>query len=306
LITLSVFLSGCQGADDRANQQAGAQETQNRPADSAEQDPQWAVIAESRLDHKASFAAFVDTEFGITGTAINVFPYVYYSTNGGQSWTRSETATGALMGMDITDVQSIWQCGFGNFNTSKDGAQTWQPFTSPLSEDCRLLTFVDDKIGWAASVDKLAGTDDGGESWETISLPVTVRKIAAISLRTATDGYILDFDYTLYSTSDGGDSWSASMLEIEDSDLALMDLTLPSAAVRFVDDQNGLIILNLAGGGKSDLCVLNTNDGGQTWERESLPAGLGIVFLSHDARFLTVSEIGGTGAYTILERQLLE
>lgn len=208
--------------------------------------------------------------------------------------------------MDIVDVQSIWQCGHGSFSFSKDGGQTWRSFADPVA-GCDLLSFLDDDNGWAWSMSRLAATKDGGNNWEEIILPEEVtkgiKKIAAISLRTPEDGYILDFDRTLYSTDDGGESWSAKTLELEDSDLELMNLGGPSAAIRFLDNEHGIVILNLAGGGKSKLLAFLTSDGGQTWEHAIVPVGLGVLFLSHDGKYLTVTDLFKAGKITVLEHQ---
>ena len=151
---------------------------------------------------------------------------------------------------------------------------------------------------------ELAATKDGGNNWEEIILPAEITDIAAISLRTPEAGYILDFDQTLYSTEDGGESWTAETLEIEDSDLELVDLVVgPSAAIRFLDDDHGMVILNIAGGGRSKLVALITSDGGQTWEHDSVPVELGLLFLSHDGKYLTVTNAWEGGRFTILEHQ---
>jgi photosystem II stability/assembly factor-like uncharacterized protein len=150
---------------------------------------------------------------------------------------------------------------------------------------------------------KLVATKDGGSNWDEIILPEETRKIAAISLRTPEDGYVLLFDRTLYSTSDGGQSWTTKTLEIEDNDLEFMNVGGQSAAIRFLDDDHGMVILNLAGGGKSKLLALVTSDGGQTWEHDIVPVGLGVPFLSHDGKYLTVTELVGAGTITVLEHQ---
>ena len=54
-----------------------------------------------------------------------------------------------------------------------------------------------------------------------------------------------------------------------------MNVGRPSAAIRFLDDQTGIIILNLVGEGKSEIRALHTTDGGQTWEHHLLPLELG-------------------------------
>lgn len=205
--------------------------------------------------------------------------------------------------MDIVDVQTIWQCGWKSFNTSKDGGQTWQPQTHPFDEECLLLSFLDDEIGWATSMSELAATIDGGSNWQEIELPEEIGKIAAISLRTPEDGYILDFDRTLYITDDGGERWSAKKLELEDSDLELIDMNVPSAAIRFMDNEHGAVIMSLAGGGRGELLALHTSDGGETWEHDVVPVGVGLPYLSHDGKYLTVTEFWRGGKVTLLEYQ---
>lgn len=202
---------------------------------------------------------------------------------------------------DIVDVHSIWVCTHATLENSTDGGQTWLALTYPVNEGCRLLDFLDKEHGWASSVSKLVTTQDGGNSWQEIILPEGIRKIAAISLQSEQDGYVLDFDRNLYSTHDGGQSWSAKELEIGDNDLALMDLNYPSAAIRFMDNDNGLVIMNLAGGGKSELLSLHTSDGGETWEPTILPVKLGSVYLSPNGEYLTVVQLGGAKIITLLQ-----
>ena len=49
--------------------------------------------------------------------------------------------------------------------------------------------------------------------------------------------------------------------------------------------------------------VLRSIDGGQTWEQQDIPLNLGAIYLSHDGRFLTVTELGGARTINILENQ---
>jgi hypothetical protein len=43
-----------------------------------------------------------------------------------------------------------------------------------------------------------------------------------------------------------------------------MSFGRPSAAIRFSDEKNGLVVLNLAGGGESEVVALHTTNGGET------------------------------------------
>jgi len=79
----------------------------------------------------------------------------------------------------------------------------------------------------------------------------------------------------------------------------------PPVAMRFQDSDNGIIVLALAGRGDTQFLALHTDDGGQSWSQYDLPLNLGPIYLSHDGRFLTVTELGGAGTITIMENQLL-
>jgi photosystem II stability/assembly factor-like uncharacterized protein len=127
-------------------------------------------------------------------------------------------------------------------------------------------------------------TTDGGASWEELVLPEGVSEVVALSLRTPTDGYLLDADGVLHITQDGGQTWSSHSLGFDDP--TIYPLETPAATVRFFDAENGLVVLGLFG--ESEMRALRTADGGQTWEEESLPVGVGKPYLSRDGTFLSV------------------
>jgi hypothetical protein len=61
--------------------------------------------------------------------------------------------------------------------------------------------------------------------------------------------------------------------------------------VRFFDAENGLVVLGLFG--ESEMTALRTSDGGETWEAERLPVGMGKPYLSRDGKFLAVQHSMG-------------
>lgn len=60
--------------------------------------------------------------------------------------------------------------------------------------------------------------------------------------------------------------------------------------MRFVDTDNGLVVLRLSG--KTGMIALRAADGGKTWKEESPPAKFGAPYLLPDGRFLTVNKWG--------------
>lgn len=139
-------------------------------------------------------------------------------------------------------------------------------------------------------------TTDGGATWEELVLPEDVSKVAAVSLRTPTDGYLVDVNGVLHITQDEGKTWSSQSMGL-DEDAMIMDLDTPQAAVRFSDVDNGLVILGLLGGGNSGIVAFRTADGGETWEEEGISDRLGMPYLTRDSAFFTV--------YTLNSREIV-
>ena len=182
-----------------------------------------------------------------------------------------------------------------NSALSTDGGQTWTNTQENAGGTGCIIAFADTKTGWAGSVDKFKMTADGGATWEALALPKGVTRVAAISLRTPADGYLVDMEGVLHITQNGGKTWSSKPLGLDAPDI--LDFasgpfvnTTPQAAVRFSDADHGLVVLGLSG--KTSLIALRTADGGATWKEESLPAELGKPYLSRDGKFLTVNQWG--------------
>jgi photosystem II stability/assembly factor-like uncharacterized protein len=197
--------------------------------------------------------------------------------------------------MDIVDVQTIWQCGMKNLSVSTDGGKTWKAIAEKAGGMGCILAFADPKTGWFGFGAKFQMTSDGGATWKDVALPKEVSKVAAISLRTPKDGYLLDKDAVLYITQDGGQTWSSKSLGLNAPNILGFVSggfvnEIPQAAVRFTDANHGLVVLGLSD--KTNLIALRTADGGKTWKEETLPAGLGAAYISHDGKFLTVNKWG--------------
>jgi photosystem II stability/assembly factor-like uncharacterized protein len=183
-----------------------------------------------------------------------------------------------------------------NLSVSTDGGKTWKTIPDKRGGFGCILAFADTKTGWIGFGNKFQMTTDGGATWKDLALPKDVSKVAAISLRTATDGYLLDDAGVLYVTQDGGKTWSSKSLGLDNPDI--MGFVsggfvneIPQAAVRFIDADNGLVVLGLSG--KTSMIALQTADGGKTWQEESLPVKLfGAPYISRDGKFVTVNKWG--------------
>ena len=186
---------------------------------------------------------------------------------------------------------------------SADGGQNWELTAGAGGANCT-VSFADDETGWVLVDDRtLQETSDGGATWTGIPLPADVSDVSAIALRAAGTGYLLTPDAVLYTTQDGGASWSSVALDLSNHEGMSIILTdLPPAGIHFSDANNGTIALSLIGGGKSALVVLRTTDGGETWkDTVVLTHDTGIVYLTRDGRFLTLTSFLKNNHVTVLE-----
>ena len=180
-----------------------------------------------------------------------------------------------------------------NVSVSTDGGKTWKAITDKAGGMGCILSFADAKTGWLGFGAKFQMTADGGATWKDLALPKDVTKVAAISLRTPMDGYLVDGNAVLHITKDGGKTWSSQSLGIDNPNILgfgsgpFINET-PQAAVRFFDADHGLVVLGLSG--KTNMIALRTADGGKTWKEESLPARLGTPYISRDGKVLAVNK----------------
>lgn len=252
------------------------------------------------LVYMVSLAGFHTDTYGIS---VGPDDDARYTTDGGKTWTKAPSALFCRHGLEIVDEKTAWHCGNGGTRVSRNGGQTWETVES---SPCPYLSFVDTQTGWAASPWLLQATSDGGASWKTIPLPQGVHDIAAVSLRTPGDGYLLDTAGSLFVTADGGLNWAKHSLWLN-ADKQLIITGIPKAAMRFVDTQNGMVVFDLPDG---TVWFAVTADGGQTWNMAEIVDLRGgslyyHLYLSRDGRLLTITDdfTNGKNTSTVLRYQ---
>jgi photosystem II stability/assembly factor-like uncharacterized protein len=232
-----------------------------------------------------TLAGFLNESYGIS---VGPDDDVRYTNDGGQSWTKAGSELFCRHGLEIVDGKTAWHCGNGGVRVSVDGARTWR---TVASFDCSLMSFLDARTGWTASTYVLRTTADGGTTWSVMN-PPTDGKIAAIDLRTAGEGYVLDTAGDLYATADGGRNWEKLSLGLNPGERLISSVGSPLAALRFPDARRGLAVFDLEDG---SVWFAVTADGGRTWRRAEIPELRGRsayyhLFLSPDLEWLTATD----------------
>lgn len=271
----------------------------------------WDTVLNIAIAHPTNILGFLNEKLGIT---VGYGGEIHYSNDGGQTWPNAVNTSACRFCLDIVNSQLAW-CGGNsqNVRVSRDGGKTWTAVTDiDLGGLHSNISFLDDKTGWISTLSRYACTTDGGKTWKELKLPEGATSIAALSLRTPKDGYLLTLDGLLFTTADGGATWSKqdlgfAKLKIADSrkQPKLYNNVLAVADISFTDEKNGSVVFTgiVPGEGCHTWCM-TTTDSGATWKTEEIPAPSftpAKLFLSKDGKYLTLSS--STNQTVLLKRK---
>jgi photosystem II stability/assembly factor-like uncharacterized protein len=214
---------------------------------------------------------FVDTAHGYAvGDAT-----VLRTGDGGASWSRivSSSLPAGMQDLAAPSVGSLVAAAqpagaTGGLYRSADGGLTWQTaLTPPSGLGFDRVVFTGPTTGWVAGTAGLYRTADGGRTWSMIDLHLS--SYEALAFLSPSFGYIGGlsetakgrWSATFLRTTDGGATWATTMLRA---------VTSPGGAqvraLAFAPDQlQGLAVVGSA--------LYDTQDGGATWTRHTLPRG---------------------------------
>lgn len=186
------------------------------------------------------------------GNAILIKSYsriFYKSIDGGLSWTQLNGGM-AYGGYDILNENTIFAGTMeGGMAKSTDAGETWTIISGESPDYKNAVEFIDENVGFAVGHSVLFKTQDGGVSWQEVTVdPANTPFMNNIIFASSRVG-ILSTNDGLYKTIDGGDTWTL---------LPLKGLALYTNQIIPVTE-----LLWYVGSGKS---VFRTQDGGVTWE----------------------------------------
>lgn len=141
--------------------------------------------------------------------------------------------------------------------------------------------------GWLLMDGRLYRTTRAGEGWENITPPdLGPAAIAAVHFLDPARGWLVMLSagpdgsphYALARTGDAGHTWRTTGLAL----FAPGEVAARAGALhlRFLDAQTGWLVVKRAAGSNFDLGTLfRTEDGGDTWQRASIPIGDPVSFV---------------------------
>ncbi|MDG5815325.1 YCF48-related protein [Chitinispirillales bacterium ANBcel5] len=170
-----------------------------------------------------------------------------------------------------------------SFITVVYGFDTELQFREP-SFDLRDHSFVGDLVGYAVGTPywdqdtnarngTVIKTEDGGESWEKLVVPV-VDAFNGVKFVSEDQGWVVGQRGTVLYTEDGGDSWQILAQEI---DHELRDVFFLNSEVGWIAGAQSATPGSRLGEGQRVGIIYRTDDGGQNWERKSIPRDFSVV-----------------------------
>jgi photosystem II stability/assembly factor-like uncharacterized protein len=144
-----------------------------------------------------------------TGWAVGDLGSVIKTTDGGQSWSVSETnTTTPILKARSFNEQLVISSGFdGMILRSIDGGETFTQVTSGVTGDLWGLQMLNDTLGWACgTANSLVKTTDAGITWQTVTVPGYTADYWWIDFLTESYGFIAANGKVL-RTIDGGQNW---------------------------------------------------------------------------------------------------
>ncbi|MCP4995512.1 MAG: T9SS type A sorting domain-containing protein, partial [Gammaproteobacteria bacterium] len=230
----------------------------------------WNSIAPP-VDWPTQAMAFQDNSTGLFGG----YNQLSLTTDGGVTWSATTWPGGGPTTALAMPAANAWYVAVasgssgGSLKRSRDSGNTWLDVSNGLPVGNFVVThlsFFDSGIGIVAGIvngtHRAYRTIDGGESWNTISLPDIVYSISWIDSQNLYAG----LPNGIYQSVDGGLSWRQVLNEM-------------AHMVVFKDAQNGIAY-------KPYQNIFITSDGGDTWDQLPTP------FLSSILDGSTVPQLG--------------
>jgi photosystem II stability/assembly factor-like uncharacterized protein len=109
------------------------------------------------------------------GTANGTYDAIYTTTDGGSSWTVHRPPSLSEGPMDVLSASTWFIAHSRTLYVTTNGGASWTHVRSsiPLTgSGTDALDFVNSSVGWTVTPGgKLRHTTDGGQTWETVSIP---------------------------------------------------------------------------------------------------------------------------------------
>lgn len=209
-----------------------------------------------------------------SGWAVNRSGRVWKTEDGGQAWSLQSILSDGDSSLDFPPVQVFfidnahgWVLSAVSLWKTENGGKNWRRFDYridlPQVYRATRCYFVNHKVGWMTGINGMSfKTQDGGETWESISVASDQEVFDSIIFVNERMGWINGWPNSgIYKTENGGKTWHQQLPQIAGE--------RNIRSVHFVDKNNGWAVgfgstsANKNAGSQG--IVLQTANGGGSW-----------------------------------------
>ncbi|MDQ7816699.1 MAG: YCF48-related protein [Melioribacteraceae bacterium] len=177
--------------------------------------------------------------------------------------------------MQVKKILVVWLILF----SIKIFPQTWEEQISGVTVDLEEVCFVDSLYGWAIGDSAtILHTSDGGRMWIKQLAPADTLIFTKIQFINRIVGFIVGHGGLFLSTTDGGMNW---IRKETGTNYAFWDLS-------FISEKKGWLVGSLGWFYSPDSIILNTTNGGETWESKHI-SSLEPPYILHAIKFISDS-----------------
>jgi photosystem II stability/assembly factor-like uncharacterized protein len=184
-----------------------------------------------------------------------------------KSWTKVHTGISEAIFSSFVDDRNGLIASKDIYKTIDGGATFVKTFSSTTGKDFLAIDFIDSEHAVAVGVGIIYKSDDGGQTWSSVTPPVNNTLFWGVDFISPSVGFIAETTGKIFKTMDGGRTWT------NPASIA----TPPLIYVRFFS-----ATLGFASGGNG--AILKTTNGGDTWAPVSYNSNevVGVCFVDNN------------------------
>jgi len=175
----------------------------------------------------------------------------------------------SLNGWITTGSSNRWKNIYGAIYYSYNGGYSWtEQYNAGYESSINSLFFIDNSEGWAVGRDTtikglILHTIDGGVKWE-IQLSGIYKQLHSVTFNNAYRGWAVGDSGTILSTIDGGKNWILQDCPPEYSHFSFKSVNFPDDAVGWIAGGYNDHYPHFASGS----ILIRSGDGGKTWQEQ--------------------------------------
>ncbi len=159
---------------------------------------------------------------------------IRFSPDNGTTWVDYTLENEELLSLGalvFDDFQMVDETTFVGVNASRtlfvssDAGQTWETKSITIDQPATFAShFLSSDVGFVGALGAIAKTEDGGNTWNVVRLPIATSTIRKIGFRDALNGWAVGSN--IWSTVDGGETWDLEFCQFSGNSHAIDDLSI--------------------------------------------------------------------------------